>query len=124
MYRYYKSHITGEYVVMFDNALVGPIEDSRYSCEDDAKLRVSEMNMSCHLINAINYTKKKMCSYDFPMVLHCSMSNDPMLYGLATRVADLVCKCMDEYGEQHDLLNDWWVPLATDEYEIMKRMCS
>lgn len=46
MYRYYKSHLTGEYVVMFDNALIGAVEDSRYDNEQEAINRVREMNNS------------------------------------------------------------------------------
>lgn len=124
MYRYYKSHITGEYVVMFDNKLVGAVEDRRFKCENDAKVRVYNMNLTFHLCEAIRYTKNNLRNYDWPTILHCSRSNDSMLYGIAQRVADLVCRYMDEYGEKHDLLSDWWIPLDTDEYEIMKRMCN
>lgn len=44
MYRYYKSYTTGEYVVMFDNALIGAVEDSRHKTEDAAIRRVSRMS--------------------------------------------------------------------------------
>lgn len=44
MYRYFKSLQTGEYVVMYDNPLCGPVEDKTYMNEADAKRRVSEMN--------------------------------------------------------------------------------
>ena len=46
MYRYYKSHLTNDYVVMFDNAIVGAVEDRRYDNEQDAIKRVQEMNNS------------------------------------------------------------------------------
>ncbi len=44
MYRYYKSHLTNEFVVMFDNAIIGAVEDKRYNNEQDAIERVREMN--------------------------------------------------------------------------------
>ena len=44
MYRYFKSFLTDEYIVMFDNALIGAVEDRRYNNEQDAIERVREMN--------------------------------------------------------------------------------
>lgn len=44
MYSYYKSFTTGEFVVMFDNALIGAVEDSRYKTENEAIERVSRMS--------------------------------------------------------------------------------
>lgn len=44
MYRYCKSPVTGEYVVMLDNAIIGAVEDSRYTDEGKAIERVREMN--------------------------------------------------------------------------------
>lgn len=48
MYRYYKSYVTGEFVVMFDNAIIGAVEDKRYANEEDARKRVKEMNKVLH----------------------------------------------------------------------------
>ena len=45
MYRYYRCHVTGAYVVMFDNALIGAVEDRRFASEQEAKNRVNEMNV-------------------------------------------------------------------------------
>lgn len=44
MYRYYKSHLTNEFVVMLDNAIIGAVEDRCYDNEQDAIERVREMN--------------------------------------------------------------------------------
>lgn len=46
MYRYYKSSIDGNYKVVFDNPLVGCVDDSQYDNESDAINRVNEMNKS------------------------------------------------------------------------------
>lgn len=46
MYRYYKSYITGGYVVMYDNPLIGAVEDRRYASEIEAQARVEDMNKS------------------------------------------------------------------------------
>lgn len=48
MYRYYKSPLTGKFVVMFDNPLIGAVEDKRCTNEEDAKKRVKEMNEFKH----------------------------------------------------------------------------
>ena len=50
MYRYYKSYVTSEFVVMFDNAIVGAVEDRRYANEQDAIERVREMNGVNHYL--------------------------------------------------------------------------
>lgn len=44
MYRYFKSHINGGFVVMYDNPLCGPVEDKTYKTRREAKARVKEMN--------------------------------------------------------------------------------
>ena len=50
MYRYYKSHVTGKYVVIFDNKIIGAVEDNSYDNEHDAIARVREMNGIRHFL--------------------------------------------------------------------------
>ena len=50
MYRYYKSLLTNEFVVMLDNAIIGAVEDRRYDNEQDAIERVREMNGVNHYL--------------------------------------------------------------------------
>jgi hypothetical protein len=44
MYRYYKSYVDDEFVVVFDNPLIGVVNDRCYKSETDAISRVNEMN--------------------------------------------------------------------------------
>ena len=50
MYRYYKSLLSNEFVVMLDNALIGAVGDRRYDNEQDAIERVREMNEVNHYL--------------------------------------------------------------------------
>jgi hypothetical protein len=44
MYRYYKCPITGKFVTMFDNKLIGAVYDKTFDLESDAQNRVKVMN--------------------------------------------------------------------------------
>ena len=44
MYRYYKCPITGKFVTMFDNKLIGAVYDKTFDFESDAQNRVKVMN--------------------------------------------------------------------------------
>lgn len=44
MYRYYKSFVENKYKVVFDNQLIGVVDDKFYDNEHDAIKRVEYMN--------------------------------------------------------------------------------
>jgi len=46
MYRYFKSRLSDEYVVVFDNPRCGPVIDKRFASEQKAQQRVNDMNKS------------------------------------------------------------------------------
>lgn len=64
MYRYYKSYIDDEYVVMFDNPLIGAVEDSRYINECDAINRVDRMNTIIKKRTNYEFSKKNQTRVD------------------------------------------------------------
>lgn len=63
MYRYYKSFTTGEFVVMFDNALIGAVEDSRYKTENEAIERVSQMSKR-YFVRSCPAARNLWCVWD------------------------------------------------------------